>query len=235
MTTYGFVFARGGSKGIPGKNVRELAGKPLLAHALFVANSITEISSCFVSTDNAEIASIARADGAIVIDRPPELAQDTSAEWTAWQHAVEWVQAHYGPFGRFVSLPATAPLRSPRDVEACLNALDDETDIVVSVTESSRNPWFNMVRENEKGKLELLAQTSSYYARRQDAPKIYEMTTLAYVSRPDFILENRSMWDGRVRGVVIPAERAIDIDTPLDFEIADLLMRERRKKNQGIC
>jgi len=235
MKTYGFVFARGGSKGVPGKNIRPLAGKPLLLHALDVVAAVSEIDRCFVSTDAPAIAEVARMGGATVIDRPTSLAQDNSPEWLAWQHAIRWVQERVGPFDRFVSLPATAPLRSPPDVAACLQALDNQTDVVVTVTESHRSPWFNMVRIEANGEVGLLVQDGSRYVRRQDAPRAYDLTTLAYVSRPAFILTHQRIWDGFVRGVVIPAERAIDIDTPFDFKIADFLLRERLQREQSTC
>ncbi len=235
MITYAFVFARGGSKGVPGKNIRFLGGTPLLGHALIVAGQVSEIERCFVSTDNGAIAAVARKYGATVIERPPELAQDTSPEWLAWQHAVSWVRQHHGSFDRFISLPSTAPLRIAKDVRNCLAALDPNTDAVVTMTASQRNPWFNMVRADEYGRLNVLMQNGERYIRRQEAPQVYDLTTQAYVTRPTFILGHQSIWDGRVRGVVVPHERAIDIDTEFDLKIADFLMRERLQEDQKKC
>lgn len=224
MKTYAFVFARGGSKGLSGKNMLPLCGKPLLVHAIEVANAVPGIDGCFVSTDDPEIADVARESGASVIDRPGELAGDATPEWSAWQHAIEVVQAEYGPFERFASLPATSPLRSCVDVTACLRALDDHTDMVVTVTESQRSPWFNMVRMDDDGAVTLLAGERASIARRQDVPKAFDLTTVAYVSRPAFVLANKGLWDGRVRAVRVPRERAVDIDTYLDFKIAECLL-----------
>ena len=95
MRTFGFVFARGGSKGVPGKNIRDLAGKPLLAHALHVASQVTEIERVFVSTDSSDIAAVAERFGATSILRPAELAQDDSPEWLAWRHAINWVKTKW--------------------------------------------------------------------------------------------------------------------------------------------
>ena len=89
MKIFAFIFARGGSKGIPGKNIRNLGGKPLLAHSILMAQSIDKISRVFVSTDDQEIADIGAEYGAEIIERPPELAQDDSSEWLAWLHAIE--------------------------------------------------------------------------------------------------------------------------------------------------
>ena len=221
MRTFAFVFARGGSKGIPRKNLQLLAGKPLLAWSIEMGQSLAEVERVFVSTEDPEITETALSFGAEVITRPAEFAQDTSPEWLAWQHAIKVVEEKFGRFERFLSLPATAPLRNQQDIECCLNRLDKETDVVITMTPATRSPWFNMVTQEPKGDLRLLVEGN--YTRRQDAPIGYDVTTLAYVLRPEFILSNQRYWDGRVKGVEIPPERALDIDTPLDLEIARFL------------
>ena len=221
MRTFAFVFARGGSKGIPRKNLQLLAGKPLLAWSIEMGQSLAEVERVFISTEDPEITETAISFGAEVITRPTELAQDTSPEWLAWQHAIKVAEEKQGRFERFLSLPATAPLRNQQDVQQCLDRLDVETDVVITMTAASRSPWFNMVRQDASGNLNLLVDGN--YTRRQDAPIGYDVTTLAYVLRSEFILENQRLWDGRVKGVEIPPERALDIDIPLDLEIARFL------------
>jgi N-acylneuraminate cytidylyltransferase len=228
MRTFGFVFARGGSKGVPGKNIRELAGKPLLAHALHVASQVIDIERVFVSTDSSDIAAVGERFGATTILRPAELAQDDSPEWLAWRHAINWVKTEVGNFECFVSLPPTAPLRTAKDVNQCLSMLDQDTDVVLTMTPAQRSPWFNMVKADTSGLLSLLVERDEI-VRRQDAPLGFDLTTVAYVSRPQFILTKERIWDGRVRGVVVPQERAIDIDTELDLSVAEFLMHERSK------
>jgi N-acylneuraminate cytidylyltransferase len=183
--------------------------------------SISEGDKVFVSTEDAEIAELADALGAKVIYRPRDLATDTSPEWLAWQHAVQWVQVRYGIFDRFLSLPTTSPLRNQKDVLNCLHQLDESADVVIAITKASRSPWFNMVSKDELGNLRLLVDGN--YERRQDTPEGYDLTTLAYVLRPNFILNHQRMWDGRVKGVMVPSERALNIDTLLDLEIARYL------------
>ena len=221
MRTFAFVFARGGSKGIPRKNLQLLDGKPLLAWSIEMGQILSEIKQVFVSTEDAEIADVANALGAEVINRPGHIARDTSPEWLAWQHAIEWVQERLGTFDRFLSLPTTAPLRSPVDVQSCLDLLDENTDVVITMTPTSRSPWFNMVSESTNGELKLLVDGN--YIRRQDAPVGYDVSTVAYVLRPKFAMNHQRLWDGRVKGIVVPSERALDIDTPLDLEIARFL------------
>ena len=221
MRTFAFVFARGGSKGIPRKNLQLLAGKPLLAWSIEMGQSLAEVERVFVSTEDPEITETALSFGAEVITRPTEQAQDTSPEWLAWQHAIKVVEEKHGQFERFLSLPATAPLRNQQDVKRCLNSLDAETDVVITMTSASHSPWFNMVQQEPTGNVCLLVE--GVYVRRQDAPVGYDMATVAYVLRPEFILEKQRLWDGRVKGIEIPPERALDIDTPLDLEIARFL------------
>ena len=227
MRTFAFVFARGGSKGIPRKNLQLLAGKPLLAWSIEMGHSL-EVERVFVSTEDPEIAQTALSFGAEVITRPTELAQDTSPEWLAWQHAIKVVEEKHGQFERFLSLPATAPLRNQQDVKRCLNSLDAETDVVITMTSASHSPWFNMVQQEPTGNVCLLVE--GVYVRRQDAPVGYDMATVAYVLRPEFILEKQRLWDGRVKGVEIPPERALDIDTPLDLEIARFLQTRAQSR-----
>lgn len=231
MRAIGFVFARGGSKGLPGKNIKLLDGKPLIGYSIETAKSCPRIESVIVSTDNAEIASVARDFGAETpFMRPANLAADNSPEWLAWRHAILWVQQHRGPFDAFVSLPATAPFRAVSDVEMCLDCLeeDDNTDIVVTGCEATRSPYFNMVTTKHDGYV-ALAEEGHRYANRQDAPKLFDLATVAYVARPEFIISASRYFDGNVRLIEVPRERALDIDTPFDFEIAALLASRKKR------
>jgi CMP-N-acetylneuraminic acid synthetase len=221
--TYAFIFARGGSKGLPKKNILPIGGMPMLAHGITIAHALQDVQKVYVSTDCEDIATIAKQYGAEVINRPPELASDAAPEWLAWQHAINFVIHSVGSFDRFLSLPATAPLRKPKDVENCLNALQEGIDMVITMTPSQRSPWFNMVTADSDGRVGLVAGDGDI-KRRQDSQACFDMTTVAYVSRPEFILKASSMWDGSVVGVEVPRERSIDIDNDLDFAIARFLM-----------
>jgi CMP-N-acetylneuraminic acid synthetase len=223
--TNAFVFARGGSKGLPKKNVLPIGGMPMLAHSIAIAHALHEIDQVYVSTDCEEIASIARQYGADVIARPPELASDTSPEWLSWQHSINYVVQNSGSFDRFLSLPATAPLRSLEDVQNCLNALHDGVDMVISMTPAHRSPWFNIVVADQHQKVRLVSGDNGIKCR-QDAQVCFDMTTVAYVARPEFILKSSSIWDGSVVGVEIPRERSIDVDNKLDYAFARFLMEE---------
>jgi CMP-N-acetylneuraminic acid synthetase len=230
MKTVAFIFARGGSKGLPGKNIRPLNGKPLIAWSIEHALSVERIGRVIVSTDSGEIAAIAKKYGAEVpFLRPANLATDESPEWLAWRHGLEYLKEETGEMPKFmVSLPATAPLRLTSDINDCLDEYErGPADVVITVTEARRSPYFNMVRETQTGTYELLIAPPSAIGRRQDAPMIYDMSTTCYVVNSEFVMSFNSIFEGRVRAVHVPIERAIDIDTLLDFQIAEVLLSNR--------
>ena len=222
-----FVFARGGSKGIPNKNIKRFGSTSLLGHSIRIAKEIVPNDNIHVSTDSDQIAEIALIEGVKIIKRPKHLATDTAAEWDAWKHGINSVIETQGCFDCFVSLPTTAPLRIKQDVIRCIDALTKEIDLVVTMTKSSRSPWFNVVSEDESGNINLICKNNETFTRRQDTPMCYDLTTVAYVSKPEYVLNNESMWAGNVRGIEIPLDRGIDIDTILDFKYAELLMQEQ--------
>ena len=224
MSVYAFIFARGGSKGLPGKNIKPLGGIPLIGHSINLAHKLSDVKKIIVSTDSDEIAAVAESLSVEVIKRPDELASDTASEWLAWQHAIHYLHARGESFEVFLSLPTTSPLRGRTDVEQCLAALDERTDMVVTVTPAARSPYFNMVVRGEDGYSEVVIHDDTI-RRRQDAPTTYDMTTVAYVSRPEVILKNSGVFAGKVKSVIVPKERAIDIDDGFDFMVAEALYR----------
>lgn len=225
--TIAFIFARGGSKGLPFKNELILCGHPLIAYSINLAKINKNIKDVYVSTDSKSIANIALKYGAKVINRPHNLSQDNSPELLAWKHAINYVNNKIGTFEKFISLPSTSPLRSLNDIDNCLEALKDNVDMVITITPSNRSPWFNMVSTNEKDFLSIICKGKNI-SRRQDAPKSFDITTVAYVSNPNFLLNISSFWEGKVKGVIIPKERALDIDDKFDFLIANYLIKERK-------
>lgn len=223
------IFARGGSKGLPGKNIKKLAGKPLLAWSIEHARAVPRIERVIVSTDSEEIAAVARAHGAEVpFLRPPELARDDSPEWLAWRHALEFLKRDEGTLPEaMVSLPTTSPLRVPEDIENCLDVFErDWPDMVITVTEARRSPYFNMVTVDEVGSARLVIPPATGITRRQDAPLVHDITTVVYVARPEFVLAHQGLFEGRISAVHVPPERALDVDTPLDFRMAECMMEK---------
>lgn len=217
---------------MPGKNIRPLADKPLIAWAIEQARAVKRINRVIVSTDSEEIAAVAQQAGAeIPFLRPAELAQDKSPEWLVWRHALNYLKEtddHYP--GALIVIPATAPLRAVEDLERCLDEFEKgEADMVITVTDANRSPYFNMVKILPDGTVGLVIPTEGSITRRQDAPVVYDMTTVAYVARPEFVMCHNAIFEGRVKAVQVPTERAIDIDTLLDFQIAESLLNISEK------
>jgi N-acylneuraminate cytidylyltransferase len=230
MKAVAFIFARGGSKGLPGKNIRYLAGKPLIGWAIEQASAVARIDRVIVSTDSEEIAEVARTHGAEVpFIRPTELAQDNTPEWLVWRHALNYLKESTGSYPEaLVSVPATAPLRAVEDLEHCLDEYEKGgADVVITVTDAHRSPYFNMVKAEGDGCVGLVIPPVGSVFRRQDAPVVFDVTTVAYVVRPEFVMTRNGIFEGLVRHVHVPLERALDIDTPLDFRIAECLMASR--------
>lgn len=226
MNYTAFIFARGGSKGIPQKNIYPAAGKPLIAHSIECALGSRHVSRVVVSTDDDEIAAVSRAHGAQVLARPAELAQDASPELLAWRHAIQSLpQLFSGAEPQpFISVPATSPLRASADVDAALERFASHPcDVLFGVSPAHRNPYLNMVTVDGDGLLHI-AVPGSGAVRRQDVPEMFDVTTCVYVARADYIMSCERLMEGRVGHVVIPPERALDIDTLFDLYLAELML-----------
>jgi N-acylneuraminate cytidylyltransferase len=222
------ICARSGSKGLPGKNIKPLAGIPLIGWSINIAKQLSKISRIIVSTDSEKIAKVALEFGAEVpFIRPKELAQDDSPEWLAWRHAINYIEESDNEgMDAIVVLPVTAPLRSVNDVNACIDLFEsEEVDSVITVSEANRSPYFNMTIDNSDGYTSLAMPPKIQITRRQDAPEVFDMTTVAYVVITDFVNNFNGIFEGKVKSVIIPRERAVDIDDLMDFKIAELMLR----------
>jgi N-acylneuraminate cytidylyltransferase len=131
-----------------------------------------------------------------------------------------------------VSIPTTSPLRLVSDVDACITAYQEGSwDVIITVTQAQRSPYFNMVQLDPSGQVSIAVEPSTDFVRRQDTPQLYDMCTVAHVVRAEFALQNDSLWSGRVGAVVIPQERALDIDTPFDLRLAELLLKDQLRSD----
>jgi CMP-N,N'-diacetyllegionaminic acid synthase len=227
MNTIITICARGGSQGLPGKNIRPLLGKPLIAWTIEQARQSGLAQGIYVSTDDERIAEVARAHGATVpFLRPAELATATAAKLPVIQHLVEWVEVNAMPVDRIIDLDPTSPLREVEDIRACAALLDDDTDAVITGYESDKNPYFNMVEQKASGFYERVCPPASEVAGRQLAPKVFAMNASIYVWHRRTLAS--SLWaHSRIRLHAMPRERSIDIDHPLDFEFVELLMKRK--------
>lgn len=213
---------------MPGKNIRELAGHPLIAYTIAVARRCAFIDRVVVSTDSDEIAAVARRYGADVpFLRPAALATHTSAKVPAIQHAVREVERERGAaVDLIVDLDPTAPLRTVEEVRACWElAQTAETDVVFTVTPAEKSPYFNIV-EVVDGYARLSKPTDPPVVRRQDAPPAYAMNASIYVYRRSHLMQNGRVIAPHSRIFVMPPERSRDVDGPLDFLFLEFLVRE---------
>lgn len=223
------VFARGGSKGVPDKNLRILDGRTLVQHAVRQAFACEGVDRVLVSTDSERIADEARAAGGEVPwMRPDHLSTDTAREWDAWQHMVGWLGDRGEAPDALLVVPCTAPLRDVADLDRCVAAAADPgIDAVITVSDSHRNPWFNMVQLDDQGHARLVLEPPDRIYRRQDAPAVHDVGTVAFVVKSSFVMSATSIYDGVVGSVVVPVERSIDIDTELDLAVAEMLLARR--------
>jgi CMP-N,N'-diacetyllegionaminic acid synthase len=224
VTTLGLIPARGGSKVVPRKNVRELAGKPVIAWTIEAALACRRLDRVVVSTDSEEIAELARSHGADVpFLRPAEHAQDDTPDDPVYLHALEWLAAHEGFEPDAVAwLRPTAPLRTAEDVEATLRILEQSgADCVRSVCAAEHHPYW-MMRLNGDRLRPFVEGTEAYY-RRQLLPPVYRLNGAVDAVRCSTVAQV-GLFEGDVRAYVMPPERSVDLDGELDFALAEILL-----------
>tara|TARA_B100000586_G_scaffold255756_1_gene218098 strand:+ start:157 stop:852 length:696 start_codon:yes stop_codon:yes gene_type:complete len=219
MKTVAFIFARGGSKGLPDKNIKLFSGKPLIAHTISQAIKSNLFSDIVVSTDSEDIAKISKKYGAHVpFIRPPKLANDTSNEWLSWKHAIK---NYTDDIDCFVSLPCTSPLRNYETVRKMINYYkSNKFDVVLGIVKSNHSPNFNMATKDDDNMVKIMNQSKSKINRRQDAEKCYRITTYAYITSSKYIDASDNLFHGSVGGYEVSRNESIDIDDEHDFDIA---------------
>ncbi len=221
------ICARGGSMGVPGKNIRLLCGKPLIGWTIEQALASGVADEVFVSTDSEEIARVARSFGAQVpFLRPAELATSTAGKLPVIQHLVEWVEAQSGAVSSIVDLDPTSPLRNITDIQTCFRMLDETTDVVITGYLADKNPYFNMVELKANGFYERVCQPDKEVFGRQSAPEVFAMNASIYAWHRRSL--SSSLWNSpNIRLHIMPRERSIDIDHEIDFDLVALLMKQK--------
>jgi CMP-N-acetylneuraminic acid synthetase len=226
------ICARGGSKGIPKKNIRPILGKPLLAYTIEQAQSLDWVDRLIVSTDNSEIKKIAeqwRVE--IPFLRPPGLARDNSPKVLVIIHAVKEAEKYWHEqYDLVIDLDPTSPLRNQKDIELATNLMfsKPKPSAVITAAVARRNPYFNIVEINEKGYVYLSKNSGKLFSGRQDAPKAYDMNGSIYVIWKDVLLKEKTFFTEKTKLFLMPPERSFDIDTKTDFKIVEMLIRERK-------
>lgn len=226
------ICARGGSKGVPGKNTALLEGIPLIAHTINQARESGLFDGIAVSSDSAEILSAAEAYGVDwLVDRPSDMATDTAGKVPAIRHCLLAAEERAGKkFDILVDLDVTSPLRLVEDICGAVQMLESEgVSNIITGSHSRRSPYFNLVEKDENGTVGLSKNLDKLTARRQDAPVSYDMNASIYVWRRDTFIEDPEVFYPDTKIFVMPEERSFDIDQPLDFEIVKMIMSQRSK------
>ncbi|HYD98274.1 MAG TPA: acylneuraminate cytidylyltransferase family protein [Alphaproteobacteria bacterium] len=224
------ICARGGSKGVPGKNLRPLAGRPLIAHSVDQARASGLFAAVAVSSDSPDIlAAAAAAEADLTIERPAALATDTAAKAPAIRHAVEAAEARLGRrFDTLVDLDATSPLRLPEDIRGAVALLEGSgCASVVTGAAARRSPYSNLVERRPDGTVAVAKTADPPVVRRQDAPACFDMNASIYLWRRDAFLADPRVFYPDTRLFEMPEARSHDIDSELDFEIVALLWSRR--------
>lgn len=224
------ICARGGSKGVPNKNIRELDGKPLIVYTIEQALACDLINKVVVSTDSEQIAEIARQAGAEVpFMRPEELATDTAGKLPVIHHAVKYCidKQDFEP-DLVIDLDPTAPLRTQEDIKACFDSLmnNKDADAVITGYRSSKTPYFNMIEIKEDGFVKL-SKDAGRFTSRQTAPVVYAMNASIYIWKTDKLLQSEHLFNDQVqmKFVEMSQERSIDIDHEIDFKFTEFLLK----------
>jgi CMP-N-acetylneuraminic acid synthetase len=225
------ICARGGSKGVKGKNIRELNGKPLIYYTIKQAKEWGKAKNIVVSTDSEEIACIAKKYGVdIPFLRPAELASDIAPKFPVLRHALRKSEELFkSKYDIVVDLDVTSPIRTITDLDNCLDIfLKYKPETLFSVIQSHKNPYFNMVEENPDNTVALCKKLPSNVYRRQDAPRVYDMNASIYFYRRDYVNseENNSVFSKKSLIYVMDDFKSIDIDEELDFKFVEFLIKE---------
>ena len=229
MKTLYVIPARGGSKGIPHKNIKPLAGKPLIGYSIDVARQLAADDDICLTTDDPEIAATAESMGLNVpFLRPASLATDTCGTYEVLIHALDFYRDRGIDYDTLVLLQPTSPMRTADDVRAAMALYSPDIDMVVTVKEAASNPYYNCYETDNDGFLHI-SKGDGGYTRRQDAPKVWEYNGAVYVINVESLRQMPLSAFTRRRMSVMPAERSVDLDTPIDWLIAEKLIENSKQ------
>lgn len=218
--------ARGGSKGIPGKNIKKLGGKPLIEYAIEIARQLADDKDICVSTDSSAIKAIAEMKGLPVpFLRPAELATDTTGTYEVLLHALDFYKSQGQLYDKIVLLQPTSPFRKEIHVREAIALWEEGLEMIVSVKESKSNPYYTLFEENEEGYL--VASKIGNYPRRQDCPIAYEYNGAVYVIDVKSLLEKPLQLFTKKKKYIMDEESSLDLDTALDWKFAEYLISEK--------
>lgn len=219
--------ARGGSKGIPHKNIKELSGKPLIVYSIDLARQIVPDDNICVSTDDEEIIRVVESYGlSVPFRRPAELATDYAGTNEVLLHAVNFYEQQGRQFDMIILLQPTSPFRKKEHIEEAITLYHNSLDMVVSVKESPSNPYYNSFEETADGLL-TISKGDGKIRRRQDAPKVWEFNGSLYIINPEKLKEKGLKGFTQIKKYVMDEIYSIDIDTLMDWKIAEMVIQNK--------
>lgn len=225
MNALYLIPARGGSKGIANKNVKFLNGKPLIYYTIDVAREFAKDKDICVSTDSKKIQEIVKKRGLKVpFLRPSEYAGDHSPVENTIKHALEFYANQGRKYEALILLQPTSPLRRAKHLKEAISLYDNDIDMLVSVKESSSNPYFNLFEEDKNGFLTKSKQGE--FKRRQDCPSVFEYNGAIYIINIDSFLTKGFRGLKRIRKYIMDSRYSIDIDDQLEWEFAEFIMQK---------
>jgi CMP-N,N'-diacetyllegionaminic acid synthase len=228
------ITARAGSKGLPRKNVKFLGGKPLIVYTIeFALKNIKAGDVLCISSNDDEVLLIAKRMGVeIAFKRPEEYATDTASSYDVIIHALRFYESAGHSFDAILMLQPTSPFREDDDFNNMISAYSDDLDMVVSVKQSKENPYFNLFEENSCGYLK--KSKDGTFTRRQDCPPVFAYNGSMYLMNTSSVRKSPLTGFSKVRKVIMPDERSIDIDTLADWELAEFYLKKQNNVKESL-
>lgn len=231
------ICARGGSTGVPGKNIMPIAGKPLIGWSIETALKNKDITDVVVSTDDLKIAEVAKEFGAKVpFIRPDDLATSAAGKFGVWKHALAACENEYDTkYDYFLDVDCTTPLLNAEDLKGIIDAYlsvvkTQDVDGMFTVSPSHRSPYFNLVEEDKDGFLHLSKKLQVNIESRQKSPKTLDIVAGFYIFAADYIRQGSYLLNGNLKGYEVPREKSFDIDEPFDAKLVNWLMEQQQNK-----
>jgi N-acylneuraminate cytidylyltransferase len=232
MNIIALIPARGGSKGVPQKNIKNISGNPLISFSIISGLESVHINEMYVSSENRKIQEISKKFGAKIIKRPSNLAKDDSKTIDVVLHTINSLEKKKIDIDILVLLQPTSPLRTSIDIDNAIDTfINNDCESVISVSELEHSPYWSLKLKNNF----LTPNFGEKYfkMRRQELPKLYSPNGAIFISTPEYLRTNKTFYSKKALPYIMPSERSIDIDTELDFKMAEMILKEQKENESN--